>query len=159
MLFRSSLLAGYYLNELLLRLVPGGDQNEHILSCYSKCLDQLATTRSAARALRLFELELLEALGYRVDLEHDFRTGKAIEPESHYKFEHENGLTACDKDSDMNTFSGRQLISLRQHELDDPDSLGAAKRLLGRILEAHLGGRPLKTREVMRAIADRDLAR
>jgi DNA repair protein RecO (recombination protein O) len=150
-----ALLAAFYLNELLLRLVPVGDQNEEILSCYSSCLDQLAETQAAARALRLFELELLEALGYRVDLDQDFRTGKPIAPDCDYIFEHEGGLTACDVHPKMETFSGRHLISLREQRLDESESLNAAKRLLGGILRLHLGARPLRTRQVMREIYER----
>lgn len=157
-----ALLAAFYLNELLLRLVPSGDHNEAILSCYSSCLELLAETHDAARPLRLFELELLEALGYRVDLEQDFRTGEPIVPDGNYVLEHESGLTATGADltmasPTMETFSGTHLISLREHRLDDPASLAAAKRLLGRILRHHLGDRPLKTRRVMREIVDRKL--
>lgn len=154
-----ALLAAFYLNELLLRLVPSGDHNDAILSCYSTCLDLLAETHDAARPLRLFELELLEALGYRVDLEQDFRTGEPIAPDGNYVLEHESGLTAASADPTMEVFSGIHLISLREHRLDDPGSLGAAKRLLGRILRFHLGARPLKTRRVMREILDRQLER
>lgn len=154
-----SLIAAYYLNELLLRLVPSGDHNERILSCYSSCLDLLAETHDAARPLRLFELELLEVLGYRVDLEQDFRTGEPITSEGDYVLEHESGLTASDADPTMEKFSGEHLISLREHRLDDSESLGTARRLLGRILNFHLGGRPLKTRRVMRDIVDRNLRR
>lgn len=150
-----ALLAAFYLNELLIRLVPNGDQNNEIMSCYSSCLDLLAVTDDAARALRLFELELLEALGYRVDLDHDFRTGKPIEPECDYIFEHEGGLTASNIPPTMATFSGKHLISLRERRLDESASVSSAKRLLGGILKVHLGGRPLKTRQVMRDIFDR----
>jgi len=154
-----SLLAGFYLNELLLRLVPRGDQNEAILSCYSSCLDRLAESRDAARALRLFELDLLEALGYRVDLEHDFRNGEPIAPDREYIFEHEGGLTASGTNATMELYSGKHLISLREHQLTDSDSLRAARLLLGSILQGHLGERPLRTREVLREIVDRGFAR
>lgn len=150
-----ALLAAFYLNELLLRLVPSGDHNDEIISCYSSCLDQLAETRNAARALRLFELELLEALGYRLDLDHDCRTGKPIEPECDYVFEHEGGLTVSTTHAKMDTFPGTHLIALREHRLDEAASLSSAKRLLGGILKLHLGSRPLKTRQVMRDIFDR----
>jgi DNA repair protein RecO (recombination protein O) len=109
--------------------------------------------------LRLFELELLEALGYRVDLERDFRTGEPIVPDCDYLLEHESGLTVSNAGTTMEVFSGRHLISLRERRLEDPDSLGTARRLLGRILAFHLGGRPLKTRGVMREIVDRKLTR
>jgi DNA repair protein RecO (recombination protein O) len=150
-----SLIAAFYLNELLLRLVPTGDQNDQIMNCYSSCLELLAENQDAARALRLFELELLEALGYRIDLDQDFRTGEPIAPESDYVFEHEGGLTASKTHPTMETFSGEHLISLRERKLDESASLSTAKRLLGGILRLHLGNRPLKTRQVMRDIFDR----
>ena len=154
-----ALLAGFYLNELLLRLVPRGDQSDRIMSCYSDCLARLAAGGNAALALRLFELELLDALGYRVDLETDCRTGEPIAPDRHYTFEHEGGLTASGEHTTMESISGRHLIALREHRLDDPDSLRAARQLLGGILRLHLGERPLKTRLVLREIHERGLDR
>jgi DNA repair protein RecO (recombination protein O) len=148
------LLAGFYLNELVLRLVPRGDQNEAVYSCYSECLDRLVGAADSARALRLFELGLLEGLGYRVDLERDCRTGEPIRPDRDYVFEHEGGLTISRSGTETKHFSGRHLISLREQDLNDRDSLRAAKRLLGGILEQYLGGRPLKTRAVLREIVD-----
>ncbi len=154
-----ALMAGFYLNELLLRLVPRGDQSDRILSCYSSCLARLAAGGNAAQALRLFELELLDALGYRVDLDTDCRTGEPIEPDRQYTFEHEGGLTASGEQTTMEGISGRHLIALREQRLDDPDSLRAARTLLGGILRQHLGERPLKTRLVLREIHERGLDR
>lgn len=153
-----SLLAGFYLNELLMRLVPRGDQNDALFSCYSNCLDQLVTSAQAARAVRIFEYELIDALGYGLDLTHDFRTGEPLSPDKYYWFEHEGGVTAANGTSGMESFSGKDLISLREHALDDTRSLAVAKQLLGTILQQHLGSRPLKTREVMREIVKRRLA-
>ena len=150
-----ALLGAFYLNELLLRLVPSGDHNERIVSCYSSCLGRLTGSQPVARALRLFELELLEELGYRVDLEQDYRTGEPIKPDSRYVFENEGGMTVSTESRTMETFSGGDLISLREQRLDDSASLTTAKRLLGRILDIHLGSRPLRTRQVMREILDR----
>jgi DNA repair protein RecO (recombination protein O) len=151
------LLAGFYLNELLLRLVQGGDQNESILACYGDCLDRLVAERNSAQALRRFELELLDLLGYRVDLETDFRTGEPIAPDRQYIFEHEGGLTASAEHSTMEHYSGRHLIELREQRLSDVESLRAARQLLGGILQVHLGERPLKTRLVMREIRESGL--
>jgi DNA repair protein RecO (recombination protein O) len=152
-----SLMAGFYLNELLLRLVPRGDQSDAILGCYSSCLGRLAAAGNAAQALRLFELDFLDALGYRVDLESDCRTGEPIAPDRQYTFEHEGGLTASGEHTTMERYSGRHLIALREHRLDDPESLRAARALLGGILKRHLGERPLMTRLVLREIHERGL--
>lgn len=153
------LLAAYYINELLLRLVHRGDQNETILNCYSSCLERLAESKQVARAVRSFELDLLEALGFGIDLERDCRTGQAIEPGRQYVFELEGGVTASELDVAMTLYSGEHLISLRSRELNDPASLGSAKRLLTEILKSHLGDRPLKTRAVMQDILRRGFSR
>jgi DNA repair protein RecO (recombination protein O) len=154
----TGLLAGFYLNELLLRLVPRGDPNEQIMNCYSNCLDRLADPGRVPRALRLFELELLEALGVGIDLERDYRSGEPIEPDLEYLFEHESGLTASGANATMTSYNGKHLISLREHRLDDDASLRAARQLLAAMLHAHLGARPLKTRAVARELAELGLS-
>lgn len=153
------LYAGFYVNELMLRLVPRGDPNESIMSCYSKCLDRLAHSHDVAGSLRVFELDLLDALGYRVDLDNDFRTGKPIDPGLEYVFEHEGGLTVSAASDSIRTYSGRHILALGQHELSDPDTLRAARQLLAGILDTHLGEKPLKTRAVMREIAGAGMRR
>ena len=68
------------------------------------------------------------------------------------------GLTASGEHTTMERFSGRHLIALREHRLDDAESLRVARALLGGILRRHLGERPLKSRLVLREIRERGLA-
>ena len=153
-----SLLAGFYLNELLLRLTARGDPNAEIFSCYSRCLSDLMTPSSVARALRLFELRLLHALGYAVELGHDVDTGGPIQPGLSYRFEAERGAcvyTGTSNGDDI--YLGEDLIALRDEALEDEQSLRTAKRLLARLLNVYLGERPLKTRSVMREVVGRGL--
>ncbi|HEY8521234.1 MAG TPA: DNA repair protein RecO [Gammaproteobacteria bacterium] len=152
------LLAGFYVNELVLRLLARGDSNAEVFSCYSRCLAELAGRAGAARALRLFELRLLQALGYGLELDRDFGTGEPIVAERRYAFELEHGFVASDSaDDDGDVYSGADLIALRDETLDTATSLRAAQRLLSRVLDAYLGERPLKTRAVLRDIVSRGL--
>ena len=151
------LLAGYYGNELLLRLLARGDPNGEVFSCYSRCLARLAAGESMARTLRLFELELLGALGYGLDLDTDAASGEPIAADQCYRFELENGLRVTERANDAEVYSGRELISLREQALDDEASLRTAQRLLGRVLKAYLGERPLKSRLVLQDIVSRGL--
>jgi DNA repair protein RecO (recombination protein O) len=153
------LLGGYYANELLLRLTARSDPNAEIFSCYSRCLAELAETRVVARPLRVFELGLLHALGYGVELDSDAASGEPLRPETRYVFEIEQGLRCADADAraDADTYIGRDLIALRERRLDDDGSLRAAQRLLGRVLRAHLGERPLQSRLVLQDIVSRGL--
>jgi len=153
-----SLLAGYYLNELLLRLMARGDANAEIFSCYGRCLADLFAGAGLPRALRLFELRLLQALGYGVELDHDVDTGAPIEPDGTYRFEAERGARVHTGSLDgEETYLGRDLIALRDERLDDVEALNSAKRLLTRLLSVYLGERPLKTRSIMREIVGRGL--
>ena len=155
-----ALLAGFYLNELLLRLMARGDPNAAVYSCYSRCVADLASLPDTARTLRLFELRFLEALGYGLALEHDVETGEAIRPDGQYRFEPEHGFTAQEtSESGPDVFSGRDLICIREERLDDESSLRAAKRLLKRALRVYLGERPLSTRSVLQDVYGRGLER
>jgi DNA repair protein RecO (recombination protein O) len=152
------LLAGYYANELLLRLLARSDPNGEVFSCYSRCLAQLGGTSGVARTLRVFELELLRALGYGLELDGDAASGEPLREELGYVYELENGLRRVElRDSETDVYSGRDLIALRDLTLDDDLSLRTAQRLLGRVLREHLGERPLKSRLVLQDIVSRGL--
>jgi DNA repair protein RecO (recombination protein O) len=154
------LLAGFYMSELLLRLTARGDPNAEVFSCYSRCLAQLTGTERLARELRIFELELLQALGYGLELDGDSATGEPLRAECSYVYELEQGLSRvehADAVADADVYSGRDLESLRDRMLDDDGSLRTAQRLLGRALKNHLGERPLKSRLVLQDIVSRGL--
>jgi DNA repair protein RecO (recombination protein O) len=151
------LLAGYYANELLLRLTARSDPNAEVFSCYSRCLAALAAAKVVARPLRAFELGLLDALGYGLELATD-ATGDPLQPEMRYVFEVEHGLRrVVHADADIDVYSGRDLIALREDALEHEGSLRAAQRLLGRVLRVHLGERPLQSRLVLQDIVSRGL--
>jgi DNA repair protein RecO (recombination protein O) len=152
------LLAGYYANELLLRLLARGDPNDQVFSCYSRCLAQLGEASRLAFTLRVFELDLLRALGYGLELEGESTTGEPLRSELRYVYELERGLRRAEpQDADDDVYSGRDLLALRDLTLDDDASLRTAQRLLGRALRAHLGDRPLQSRLVLQDIVSRGL--
>jgi DNA repair protein RecO (recombination protein O) len=152
------LLAGFYMNELLLRLTARGDPNAEVFSCYSRRLALLTETERLARELRFFELELLHALGYGLELDGDAETGEPLKAECFYVYELERGLRRTDDvDADADVYSGRDLESLRNRMLADDGSLRTAQRLLGRALKAHLGERPIMSRLVLQDIVSRGL--
>jgi DNA repair protein RecO (recombination protein O) len=152
------LLGGFYANELLLRLMARGDPNGEVFSCYSRCLAQLAGTAGLARTLRVFEFQLLGALGYGLELDADSVTGEPLNPESQYVFELEQGPRRVDRDDpDADVYPGRDLIALGRLTLEDDSSLRTAQRVLGRVLRAHLGDKPLQSRLVLQDIVSRGL--
>lgn len=152
------LLAGFYASELLLRLTARGDPNAGVFSCYSRCLAELAGAATLVCTLRVFELELLGALGYELELDGDSATGEPLREDARYVYELEQGLRRVEHaDADTDSYSGRDLLSLRDRKLDDESSARTAQRLLGRVLRAHLGDRPLQSRLVLQDIVSRGL--
>ena len=152
------LLGAFYANEVMLRLLARGDPNPEAFSCYSRCLARLAETGGLARTLRIFELDLLGALGYGLLLDADATSGEPVREDAYYVFELEQGLKVVrHADPDADTYLGRDLISLRERGLDEEGSLRTAQRLLGRVLRAHLGERPLQSRLVLQDIVSRGL--
>src|SRR5690606_16162585 len=117
---------------------------------YSDCLFSLSAAPSVSRALRLFELRLLRALGYGLELDREIDSGEPLEPDGRYLYDPEHGPRRVgDRVAEEQAYWGRELLALGAERLDDDESLKAARRLLGRILESHLGDRPLKSRRVL----------
>src|SRR6266404_7748539 len=64
----SALLCGFYLNELLLKLLPREDPHPRLFDAYESALSRLANGADQAPVLRQFELELMAELGYALPL-------------------------------------------------------------------------------------------
>lgn len=150
------LMSGFYLNELLLRLLERHDAHPHVFDDYAHALARLCTQQSEARVLRIFEKRLLDALGYGLDLARDSDSGAVLDPGGHYLFRAERGVARAVQESPA-TYSGASLASLAAEELEDERSLKDARRLLREALGACLDGRDLKSRQVMRAMRRREV--
>ena len=152
-----ALLSGFYVNELLLRLMQKGDPHPEVYREYEYTLDRLAGESSPHEALRVFEKRLLEALGYGLNLGHDIVTGEPLAAEKHYKFVLEEGPTATRAAATgALVFPGKSLIALAEERLGDERSMRDARVLLRSSLDLYLGGKPLRTREVMLSLRPPD---
>ena len=147
---KESLMAGYYINELIIRLATRNDSNVELYNAYSFAISNLSNNIDPAKCVRIFEFNLLTAIGYGIDLTKEIATRKPVESNLYYKFEPENGLIATNRKSeDKNIFLGKNLISMANKDLNDLSVLRSAKRLLSIALNHQLGGRPLKTTYVL----------
>ncbi|GAB6041630.1 DNA repair protein RecO [Endothiovibrio diazotrophicus] len=144
----AALISGFYLNELLIRLVGRNDPMERLYGQYTLALHRLALGEGEA-ALRLFEAELLQEVGYGLILDHD-GVGEPIVAERRYCYSLESGPVAVEAVSDDlpgPRLHGATLTGLANGELDTR-GLTEAKRLMRVALAPHLGDRPLKSREL-----------
>lgn len=159
------LLAGFYVNELVLRTTGRHDPNPELFEVYQLALRALEqgylndTTQGPAPALRWFEKRLLECLGYALPVDEICLDGSAIQPEGRYRFDVEAGAYPLADSSGKQGVSGRVLLALAREDFDDPDLLSEARRLLAAAIEPHLGGRPLQTARVLRDLRRRGLGR
>ena len=142
------LLCGFYVNELLLRLLASNDPLEELFEDYTDCLSSMSPGMEA-KSLRVFEKRLLANLGYGLNLEYDFVAQEPVQSDAHYQYEPDRGPFQV---NDGGPYSGASLLSLAREELGDDNSLKDAQSLLRMTLDRHLGGKPLKSREVLRAM-------
>lgn len=146
------LMAAFYMNELMLRLLPRQDAHPDLYDAYARTLEALAGEKPAA-ALRLFETQLLSVIGYGLNLSQT-ASGEDIEVSLDYLYDLDAGpRLAMGRKGPGVPVRGRTLLALDSGTLDDAEDLKGAKRLLAAALEQHLDGRALKTSGVMRALS------
>ncbi|GAB4063732.1 DNA repair protein RecO [Uliginosibacterium sediminicola] len=149
-----ALLCGYYLNELMLRLLPREDPHPQLFERYAQTMRALAAGSATAPLLRSFELALLQELGYGLTLDVLADTGEAVQPEGRYVFMLEHGVLAAqglidDKMSDLPLMSGRCLLAMARDDFSDAETLAQAKSLMRRLLQHYLGAQPLESRRIL----------
>ncbi len=147
------LFSGLYLNELLVRLLLNQEAHGDLYRSYQQAVIALSTERDVASTLRRFELALLEALGYGLNLEVDCRSGEPITAQGHYLFLEEEGFERIAQpghvsSSDHVTFTGAELCALRHCDFTEGSHGRAAMRLTRLALQRLLGDKPLASREL-----------
>jgi DNA repair protein RecO (recombination protein O) len=146
------LYCGFYLNELLMRLLERRDPYPRLYVHYMDTLDRLAGGETPDQCLRDFEVDLLRELGYGMLLDHTADSGEAVQPEQLYHYEIEQGPMSRAAGSREQQIHGRTLLCLHNRERLDRQSAVEAKRLLRRILAFYLGDKPLKSRELFQGL-------
>ncbi|MBU1666457.1 MAG: DNA repair protein RecO [Gammaproteobacteria bacterium] len=146
MLRGHALMCGFYLNELLLRLLPEGDAHETLFDHYTLALADLNTRPEVEPVLRRFELDLLSELGYAQSLGHLAACG-ALDPNAHYGYE--VGVGVIPPVSRSPTYSGCSLLALAAGDFSQPATLAEGKILMRTLLAHYLGDKPLATRQLL----------
>ena len=155
----AALFSGFYLNELLLRLMARHDPDAALFDIYDATLAALsvADDGSGQAALRAFELMLLRQIGLLPDLGAETATRRPVEAGRRYHLLADSGVAAAAGEVDA-TIDGAVLLALQQ-ALARSDlallrqvasaSLGELRAVLRTQLHYHLGTDALRTRRVM----------
>lgn len=175
----ASLHCGFYVNELILRLVTRGDGDAALFALYLAALAGLAapptegveaaeptrrqapTSPALENTLRRFEMSLLDWLGYGVDCQRTI-SDEPIRAETRYRFTG-NGF-APEAQSDRGdsplgvaetpptepTLRGATVVALGRGDDLPGEALAEAKRLLRARLRPLLGAQPVRSRALFK---------
>lgn len=167
------LACGYYINELILRLLGKDQPQSQVFACYAMALSELEQPAIAYEAvLRTFELQLLDALGVLPNLLQCTPTGEAIVPDREYHYHPANALAVAVEEGfakptgssasvhpDGITLDegvkvhGKTLIAMHHLDFSHEDVLLECRTLMRQILRVQLGDRPLKSRDLFLTLA------
>jgi DNA repair protein RecO (recombination protein O) len=153
------LMCGFYINELLLRLLPRDDAHEALFDAYGEALTRLSAASALAPSaqaaiLRSFERRMLAELGYAPVLDRDAANGAAIEPDKRYAYEAERGPVETRRSDGDSVISGRTLLDMAADDYDDARTREEARRLMRALIADRLGGQALHTRAVLSELQD-----
>ncbi len=155
-----ALLSGYYLNELLLRLLARDDPHPRLFDVYAAVVQVLASEHGEAlqSALRTFELLLLREIGLLPALDAQTMSLATLDHTGRYILVPEGGLRQAHED-DRASLSGAQWLML-QGAVEGATPFTAALRAcaevmselkpqLRTLLHYHCGVSNLRTRQMM----------
>lgn len=167
-----ALISGFYLNELLMKLLARHDPHPRLFDAYAAALGELTPTDESEQvnpetgaireqqALRRFEQVLLGEIGYGLILDRDVVTGLPIDAAMEYEYHPERGPVAVTTISGVREMPrpydagvrlrGSSLLDLAHGDLHDHRSLREARNLMRMAIGICLGGQPLRSRELFR---------
>lgn len=154
------LITGFYLNELLLKLLARGDPHALLFDAYADTLLALAQAEDES-ALRAFELVLLRQTGVLPELDCDTATQAPLQPGRGYRLHPEAGLLAtppmvAESSEAVLQAAHCQLLERALRSAQMPAlraacqlDLSALRQQLRPLLHYHLGSSQLRTRQLM----------
>jgi DNA repair protein RecO (recombination protein O) len=147
----SALWCGFYLNELLLKLLPREDPHPQLFARYENALADLGSGGEQAPVLRRFELELLAELGYALPLLREADSGEPVDPATryHYAFDRGPRRASPEPGARLPVVLGATLLALADGSYTDAATAAEAKRLMREVLDHYLEQRGVESRRVV----------
>ena len=161
-----ALMCGFYLNELILRLLARGDAHQGLYDAYVATLAQLAEAAPDRfeHILRRFEKTLLSETGYAPTFDKEIGSGETVRAEYTYVYRVERGPRRAHEDQRVSwrdhvahegiSVSGQTLLDLAANRFDSATTLAEAKPLMRMLINHYLGAKPLYTRQLLREMTE-----
>ncbi|MDB5812158.1 MAG: repair protein RecO [Betaproteobacteria bacterium] len=154
------LLCGFYLNELMLKLLAKDDAHETLFETYHATLAALSNGGEHAMTLRSFEQRLLREAGYALTLDRDVATGEAIRAEFNYRYVVERGpvriahggyhaAESVQGDENRLELAGQTLLDMARDEYANATTQQQSKALMRMLINHCLGNQILNTRQLL----------
>lgn len=152
-----ALFCGYYLNELLVHLLPREDSHDRLFARYGDMLASLGSDpegKVSEPDLRRFEKSLLQELGYGLTLDHDSE-GQIVDPNAFYSYQIEQGPVREGNGAPGGQMvMGQTLIDLSAEDFSNPRTRVEAKQLMRSLMAYYLGGAELETRKIFKELQE-----
>lgn len=155
----ASLYCGYYINELILKLLHRHDPHESLFDHYDQANRSLINCDSPNQVLRAFEKILLKETGFGLVLDHDADTGEMIDINKVYRYFPEVGPIAIKPVNGHETdhkygliVHGNTLLSIDRGEFSSAQVQSESQKLFRALINIQLNGKELRTRRVMREL-------
>lgn len=149
----SALLCGFYLNELLMKLLARDDPHPALFDRYLATLNELARGEPATFALRKFELALLRETGVGHDLSRCAATASPVIPDLVYVIDPTRGAVPAQDGDIWPRARGKTLQDMAAGDYSDPVTQNESKLLMRALLAYHLNDTPLQTRQILLDLA------
>ena len=147
-----SLICGFYLNELLLKLLQRDDPHERLFAAYLEALAMLGGSHETEAVLRHFEVNLLRELGYAVRLDRDVENDEPISVERSYIYVIERGPVPAGDGAGKNgvELTGRTLLDMHAGDYTNATTQQQSKMLMRALINHCLNDQVLHTRQLLR---------
>ena len=160
------LLCGFYLNELMLKLLARDDAHEALYETYYATLSTLNNGGDHAMTLRRFEQRLLKEAGYALTLEHDAESGEPIRAECNYQYLIERGPVQymrvqapavpyggnAGAGENRLELAGQTLLDMARDDYSSALTQQQSKALMRVLINHYLGDQTLNTRQLLKEL-------
>jgi DNA repair protein RecO (recombination protein O) len=148
---RSLIASGFYLNELLLRLLPRDDPHPGLFETYQCALSALQCGEELQPSLRCFERDLLTALGYGLQLTHEADGEGVIQATGLYTYQIESGpLPAKQDNGSPLCVHGATLLALHAGFFENAQQQREARGMMAEVIKHYLGGEEPRSRALLK---------
>lgn len=146
---KTALLCGFYLNELLVKLLARDDPHPVLFDHYVATLNQLAHNEPPPIVLRKFERALLKETGVAADLTRCTGTRQAVDAGQVYVVDPERGPRPARAADAWPKITGKTLLDMEREDYLDVATQAQSKLLMRFLLAHQLGGATLNTRQIL----------